>query len=244
MGFPAFSYATGNWWENPCISHMIKYTTEQESNRKKHPFYEKSMGTNCSGFPHLMDFAVFSNAVGNWWETHSFLVRWSLWNDRNLIGRKQPYYRKSMSTNFPGSPRSNGFVAFSCTMGNWWGHPCISHMMEYTIGWESYGQKSPILWEKYEYQFSRFTLFDGFCCIFLYYENWWGNPCISHMIKHTIGWESNGKKVPILWRKYEPLSEEWINRRSRNHLAYTIVLVAVKLPRKLQHPILCVGLIN
>ena len=43
---------------------------------------------------------------------------------------------------------------------------------------------------------------------------------------------------------HEPLSEEWINGRSRNHLAYTIVLSAVKLPRKSQHPILWVGLIN
>ena len=31
---------------------------------------------------------------------------------------------------------------------------------------------------------------------------------------------------------HEPLSEEWINGRSRNHLAYTIVLSAVKPPRK------------
>ena len=43
---------------------------------------------------------------------------------------------------------------------------------------------------------------------------------------------------------HEPLSEEWINGRSRTHLAYTIVLSAVKLPRKSQHPILWVRLIN
>ena len=42
----------------------------------------------------------------------------------------------------------------------------------------------------------------------------------------------------------EPLSEEWINGRSRNHLAYTIVRSVVKLPTKLQDPILWVGLIN
>ena len=29
------------------------------------------------------------------------------------------------------------------------------------------------------------------------------NPCISHMIKYTIGWELDGKKGPILWGKYE-----------------------------------------
>ena len=33
---------------------------------------------------------------------------------------------------------------------------------------------------------------------------------------------------------HEPLSEEWINGRSRNNLTYTIFLSAVKLPRKSQ----------
>ena len=108
-----------------------------------------------------------------------------------------------MSINFPFSLHTMSFVAFSCTMGNWWGHPCISHMMKYIVGWESYVEKSPMLWEKYEYQFPRFTPYKGFCFIFLTMRNWWGNPCISHMMKYTIGSESNGKKVPTLWEKYE-----------------------------------------
>ena len=33
--------------------------------------------------------------------------------------------------------------------------------------------------------------------------NLWGKPCISHMLRHTRGWESDGKKQPILWEKYE-----------------------------------------
>ena len=33
--------------------------------------------------------------------------------------------------------------------------------------------------------------------------NWRGNPCISHIIKYTMGCESNGKKAPMLWEKYE-----------------------------------------
>ena len=33
--------------------------------------------------------------------------------------------------------------------------------------------------------------------------NWWENPCILHMRTYTVGWESNGKKVPIVWEKYE-----------------------------------------
>ena len=31
----------------------------------------------------------------------------------------------------------------------------------------------------------------------------WGNPCISHMLKYTTGWELNEKKAPILWEKYD-----------------------------------------
>ena len=32
---------------------------------------------------------------------------------------------------------------------------------------------------------------------------WWGNSCISHLMKYTPGWEPNGKKAPTLWEKYE-----------------------------------------
>ena len=34
-------------------------------------------------------------------------------------------------------------------------------------------------------------------------ENYLENPYISHVRKSTKGWESNGKKAPILWEKYE-----------------------------------------
>ena len=37
---------------------------------------------------------------------------------------------------------------------------------------------------------------------------------------------------------HEPLSEELINKRLRNHVSYTIILSAVKLPRKLLYHIL------
>ena len=36
-----------------------------------------------------------------------------------------------MSANFPVSPRTMGFVAFSFTMGNSRENPCISHMMRF-----------------------------------------------------------------------------------------------------------------
>ena len=45
------------------------------------------------------------------------------------MGRKHPYYGKSMVIDFPDFSRTMGFVAFSRTVGNLWGNPCISHMM-------------------------------------------------------------------------------------------------------------------
>ena len=62
-------------------------------------------------------------------ETHAFPIWWSIPYDGNLMGKKHPYYGKSMSISFPDFPHTMGFVAFSGTVGNIWGNPCISHMM-------------------------------------------------------------------------------------------------------------------
>ena len=43
--------------------------------------------------------------------------------------KKYPYYGKFMSTNFPGSPYTMGFVTFWRTMENWCENPCIFHMV-------------------------------------------------------------------------------------------------------------------
>ena len=32
--------------------------------------------------------------------------------------------------------------------------------------------------------------------------NWWEKLCISYLVKYTIGWESDGRKVAMLWGKY------------------------------------------
>ena len=75
--------------------------------------------------------------------------------------------------------------------------------MKYTIKWESDGKNGPIIWEKYGYQFPWFSPYDEICCIFPYHKKLMGKPMHFHMMKYTIGWESNGKKTPILWEKYE-----------------------------------------
>ena len=93
------------------------------------------------------------------------------------------------------------FTAFYHAIGNWW----EKHVVNYTVGRESDGKVS-ILWGKYGNQFPRLFPFDGLSCIFLCYGKLmgkWENPCISQVIKYTIEWESNGKKAPILWKKYE-----------------------------------------
>ena len=199
LGIVTFSCAMGNSLGKPCISHIMKYTTKWGSNGKNHPHYGKSMGTNFPGFAHLMVFAEFSDAIANWLQNSniSHLMKSTIGWESN--GKKAPIYGKSMNTSFPGFCHTTGFVAFSHTIGNWWENQYIFHMMKYTIGWELDGKKAPILWEKYEYQFPRSSPYDGFVAFSRTMGNWSENPCIYHMMKYIIGWESDGKKVPILW---------------------------------------------
>ena len=117
--------------------------------------------------------------------------------------KNHPCYGKSISTNFPGSPHSKGFVAFSRTMRNWWGNPCISHMMKYNTWRESNGKKAPILWEKYEYQFPWLSPYQGFCRIFPYCGKFMGKPIpfrydeVYHRI--GIGWEKSNHAMGKVW---------------------------------------------
>ena len=108
-----------------------------------------------------------------------------------------------MGTNFPDPPHTMGFVAFSCTMGNWCENACISHMMKYTIKWKSDGKKMcPYYGKSLISNFLGFPHRMGFVAFSRTMGNWWENACISHMMKYTIGWKSDGKKkVPILWEK-------------------------------------------
>ena len=89
--------------------------------------------------------------------------------------KKHPYYGKSLSINFPDVPHTVGFVAFSrkCKCK---GNPYISHMLKYTIGWESGWKKAPILWENYDCRFPRLSSYHGFCCICPYCGKFMGKP--------------------------------------------------------------------
>ena len=108
-----------------------------------------------------------------------------------------------MRTNFPGSPHTMSFVAFSCTMRSWWENPCISHMLKYTIGWESDGKKAPIIWERYEYRFPRLSPYHGFCCIFPYCGKLMAKPIhfpyAEVYNKMGIGWEKSTHTMGKVW---------------------------------------------
>ena len=202
MALAVLSHVMGNYWEITCFSHVMKYTIKWESDGKKRPYYGTSMSTNFPGSPHTMGFIAFSYTMENWWGNSciSHMMKHTVgWES---YGKNHPYYGKSMSTNFPGSPHTMGFVAFSRTMRNWWGTPCISHMMKYTIGWESNGKKYPY-YGKSMSNFPDFPHTMGFVAFSHTVGNLCGNPYISHMLKYTIGWESNGKKEPMLWEKYD-----------------------------------------
>ena len=155
----------------------MKYTIKWESNRKKLPIlwekydYQFLRLSPYDGFCCI--FLYYGKLIG---KLMHFPYDEVYHRMGFLMGKNHPYYAKSMSINFSDFPHTMGFVAFSCTMGNWWGNPCISHMMKYTIRWESNGKKSPILWEKYDYQFSRLSPCDGFCCIFPFYGKLMGKP--------------------------------------------------------------------
>ena len=86
-----------------------------------------------------------------------------------------PFYGKSMGANIPGLSHSMSFTDFSDIMINLMRKPTrfacdeVYHKIE--IQWK----KPHILWEKYEYQFPKFSTFDGFCGI-LPATNFPGSP--------------------------------------------------------------------
>ena len=176
---------------------MMKYTTGWESNEKKHLFLEKVWEQISQAFPIWWVLLTFLMLLEIWWENPCIFhaIKYTIGWESN--GKKHPHYGKSMSTNLPVSSHTMGFVAFSCSVGNWWGNPCISQMMKYAIGWESNEKKSSTLWENNNINFLDFPHTMGFVAFSCNLGNWWRDPCISHMMKYTIGWESNGKKAPI-----------------------------------------------
>ena len=109
MSFPVISHALGNWQENPCISHMMKYAKGWQSNGKNHLLYGKSMGTNFSGIPHSMDFIMLWE-IG--WESPYIchVMKYTIGSESN--GKSTHAMGKSMSINFSGFQYTMGFLGY------------------------------------------------------------------------------------------------------------------------------------
>ena len=61
--FFAFSHTMGNWWENPCIFHMMKYTIGWKSYEKKVTILWEKYEYQ---FPRIS--VAFSRIMGNRWQ--------------------------------------------------------------------------------------------------------------------------------------------------------------------------------
>ena len=103
-------------------------------------------------------------------------------------GKRHQYYGKSMSTNFPGSPHTLRFVEYYWEPISqalpipwvWLSFPVLWKLMRKHIHFpydEVYHRKiMSILWENYEYQFTGFSPYNGFCCIFPWCGELLGKP--------------------------------------------------------------------
>ena len=85
------------------------------------------------------------------------------------MGKNHPYYGKSMSTNFPGSSHTMGFVAFPLTGRNWWENPCISDIMR-LVNFSLCVLFNITRWQLIHISLSPFKQQHQFC--YLEKENW------------------------------------------------------------------------
>ena len=175
-----------NWRGNPCITHMMKYTTGWESNGKKQSYYGKSVGTYFPGFLHSSGFAIFSMIWENDEKTLAFPILWSIPRDRNLM-EKTTILWKLHTIQFPRLPPFERFCRLFHDMGEYWGNPSIFHMMKYTTGWEP-NEKSIHTNRNYiQTNFPGFPHSRGFATFSMIWENnekthpfpiWWSIPSI------------------------------------------------------------------
>ena len=181
----------GNAWVFPSISHDTGKCNKTHCTRRtwkvgthtflmvwllfSHPFpvlwyastYEKYMY-----FPNNLQQHRKCNktyCIGRNWEigTHTFPIVWALFFFPIPILRYASPYGKCMGflINFPQHGKMQQNPLHGENLGSWYSY--FSHSMG-----TSNGKKAPTPWEKYEYQFPRFSRCNGFCCIFLE----WGKP--------------------------------------------------------------------
>ena len=144
-----------NCWEKPRIFDRVGDTIGWESDGKKYPYFEESMGTNFPGSLNSMDFATtFFNTMGNWRGNLSIshVMRFtrleSGWRNAPILWEKYEYKFPRLSPEF--------CHIFPC-YGNSWGNPCIYHMMKYTTRWKSSGKNRPYYGKSMETNFPSFS---------------------------------------------------------------------------------------
>ena len=79
---------------------------------EKYPKVREKIGTNYLGSPNSIDFTAFSHPMGNRRGNPNIsrIIKYTIEYESN--DKKHPYHGKSMSTNFPGSPHTMGFVGY------------------------------------------------------------------------------------------------------------------------------------
>ena len=91
------------WWSIPQDGNLRKETTH---------FMEKLLEPLSQAFPIRWVLLAFLMLSGIWWKNPciSHVRMYTTGWESN--GKKHPYYGKSMSTNFPGSPHTMDFVEY------------------------------------------------------------------------------------------------------------------------------------
>ena len=113
------------------------------------------------------------------------------------MAKKHPYDGKSRSINFPDFSLYHGFCCIFPYCGKFMGKPMhfpyakVYHRMG--IEWE---KKHPYYGKSMIINFLDFPHTMCFVAFSRTVGNLWGNQYISHMLKYTIGWKSEGKKHP------------------------------------------------
>ena len=168
----------GNWWENPCISHVIKYTIGWELWKKygnQFPMFSSLDGFCClfACYGKLMRKSIHSPCDEIY---HRMGIQWE----------KSNILWKSMRTNFSGSPHTMGFVGFSREQISQ-AFPIQWILLPFPMLWEIDEKTNvfPILWsipqekylmgkstytmKKYGRQIPRLSPFVGVCWLFACY---------------------------------------------------------------------------
>ena len=134
----------------------------------------------------------------------------------------EKYFGQKMGKNFPGSPNAMDFTVFSHAMGDWCGSPCISHILKYSIGCESNGEKAPILWEKY--QFPWLSPYHAICIVFPYCGKLMGKS--MHFPYGDIDlWFEWSVKKPCVAKVLLAIWEIFLHENNRDYNSYKFAFV-------------------